>query len=257
MIVVIQCAGSKRSNAGRLIAASGKPVLFVARPDLAPRSDELLYAKPDDRSDIGKTWRQVLVDYNNQGANPQGLHPAHQLYRDAIYGRLAQHVGLQNLYILSAGWGLIPAEFLTPDYDITFSQVKKVDRYKQRMKTDRYDDFCMLPRGIGDTIVFFGSQRYVPKFCALTESLGCRERVVFHKTAIPPDAPGCVLKMFEGATRDINWQYDCANALLDGAVRIAPNLCHGSRQLSVPGQGEPQKYRLGEAPCRLVDDQIP
>jgi hypothetical protein len=79
----------------------------------------------------------------------------------------------------------------------------------------------MLARGMNDKVVFFGSQRYVPLFCELTRSLGCRERVVFHKTAVRPDAPGCVLRLFEGATRDTNWQYDCANAFLDGFIKIA------------------------------------
>jgi hypothetical protein len=74
-------------------------------PILAPPSDELLYARPDDYSDHGKTWRQVLVEYNRLDANPRSLLPAHQLYCDAVYARLARHIGLQNLYILSAGWG--------------------------------------------------------------------------------------------------------------------------------------------------------
>jgi len=31
---------------------------------------------------------------------------------------------------------------------------------------------------------------------------------------------GWLLKKFEGAKRDTNWQYDCANAFLDGALSV-------------------------------------
>jgi hypothetical protein len=47
--------------------------------------------------------------------------PAFQLYQNEAYRRLADKVGTQKLYILSAGWGLIGAMFLTPSYDITFT----------------------------------------------------------------------------------------------------------------------------------------
>ena len=41
-----------------------------------------------------------------------------------------------------AGWGLIPAAFLTPQYDITFTTaVRKKAAYKLRKKADRYEDF--------------------------------------------------------------------------------------------------------------------
>ena len=39
MIVVIQCAASKRGDAGHLTTASGRPVDFVADPQSAPHTD--------------------------------------------------------------------------------------------------------------------------------------------------------------------------------------------------------------------------
>jgi len=65
--------------------------------------------------------------------------------------------GVKNVYILSAGWGLICADFLTPAYDITFSP--SAAPYKRRRKTDRYEDFRMLPDKAEREIVFFGGQR--------------------------------------------------------------------------------------------------
>jgi hypothetical protein len=35
--------------------------------------------------------------------------------------RLVEKFGIEKVFILSAGWGLIRADFLTPNYDITFS----------------------------------------------------------------------------------------------------------------------------------------
>lgn len=115
MIVVIQCAATKRSNAGYLMSADGKPMVFVAKPESAPSDSAHVYARPDDPAGNGKSWRDVLLEYNEQpGKNPLGLYPAYQLYVNRTYGRLADAFGVANVCILSAGWGLISAAFLTP-----------------------------------------------------------------------------------------------------------------------------------------------
>jgi hypothetical protein len=85
------------------------------------------------------------------------------VYGNKVYERLADHFGGQKVFILSAGWGLIRADFLTPYYDITFSQ--SADAYKRRKKTDRYADFCMPPGDTDDDIFFFGGKDYLPLFC--------------------------------------------------------------------------------------------
>lgn len=71
-------------------------------------------------SDTGMSWRQVLLKYNaHPENNPWGLYPACQLYKKPAFERLAKKFGMQNVFILSAGWGLISADFLTAMYDIT------------------------------------------------------------------------------------------------------------------------------------------
>ena len=108
MIVVIQCAASKRSDAGRLVRADGKPVTFVAHPELAPADGTSVYARPDDLSEDGIPWRESLLNYNAEPRdNPLGLCPAYQLYQNKIYAGLVDRFGPKNVYILSAGWGLI------------------------------------------------------------------------------------------------------------------------------------------------------
>src|SRR5277367_1520885 len=101
MIIVIQCAASKNPDAGHLMTASGKPVLFVADPQAARAKPTHVYARPDDPSDSGISWRQVLLNYNERPEdNPFGLYPAYQLYENRTYKRLADQFGLHNLYIL-------------------------------------------------------------------------------------------------------------------------------------------------------------
>lgn len=211
MIVVIQCAATKRSDAGRFISPDGKSVIFVADPRAAPADDTCIYARPDDQAQNGITWRDLLLSYNEAGGNPLGLCPAYRLYKNETYGRLANRLGLDKLYILSAGWGLISAEFLTPYYDITFSP--SAEAYKRRRKTDRYRDFCMLPIPTDEPIVFFGGKDYIPLFCVLTESAKGTRTVVYN-SAQPPAAAGCVLERF-GTTTRTNWHYECANHFLN------------------------------------------
>jgi hypothetical protein len=212
VIVVIQCAGSKRPAAGTLRTADGKPVLFVAQPDKAPPTDTCVYARPDDPAPSGRSWRETLLAYNESpGTNPLGLLPAYELYKNEIYRALVRRYGIENTYILSAGWGLLNAAFLTPSYDITFSA--SAEDFVRRRKGDRYRDFRILPDDIDMPIVFFGSKEYVPLFASLTRSLGT-EKLVFYNSQQPPVADGCVLKKYETRTRT-NWQYECAAAFIN------------------------------------------
>lgn len=214
MIIIIQCAASKKPDAGRLALSTGKPVVFVANPESAPPDSAHIYARPDDLSDRGKSWREVLLEYNEiAGYNPLGLYPAYQLYENRTYARLVDRFGLRKVYILSAGWGLIRADFLTPYYDITYSQ--SADGYKRRRKSDCYQDFCMLPVDLAEEIVFFGGKDYLPLFCSLTGRVRGKKRV-FYNSARAPQAPGCALERFETKTRT-NWHYECATAFLASA----------------------------------------
>jgi hypothetical protein len=217
VIVVIQCAGSKRSGAGHLLSAGGRPVVFVAHPEIAPADDHYVYARPDDSSANGKPWRAVLHEYNaHHEENSLHLYPAYRLYENSIYGRLVDRFGIPNVYILSAGWGLIKADFLTPYYDITFSQ--SAEPYKRRRKADRYQDFRMLPAQTGEQIVFFGGKDYLPLFVSLTSTVAAK-KTIFYNSAYPPLTVGCALKRYKTSMRT-NWHYACANAFLDGAIKL-------------------------------------
>jgi hypothetical protein len=216
MIVVIQCAATKAPNAGHLVTADGKPVTFVVHPKIAPKDDKV-YARPDDDAGEGRSWREVLRAYNRDPrGNPLGVLPAYRLYRNPVYERLVDSFGIDGVYILSAGWGLIGSDFLTPYYDITFSNAQNVEPYKRRKKADRYKDIRMLPDSTEQEILFFGGKDYVPLFCKLTQNVKGK-RKVFHSSGQGPSAPGCMLVKFETTTRT-NWHYECVNTLIKELV---------------------------------------
>ena len=215
MIVVIQCAARKRPHAGHLVTDDGKLVDFVAHPKIAPVQSKKIYARPDDVPENGISWRRQLLNYNKTPQNnPLRLCPAFQLYENETYGLLVNQFGLEGVYILSAGWGLIRSDFMIPYYDITFSQ--SADSYKRRRRTDHYDDCCMLPDQIADEIVFLGGKDYLQLFCYLTKG---RKRTVFFNSAVTPRFSDCEFKRFETARRT-NWHYECANALIEGRLSL-------------------------------------
>jgi hypothetical protein len=76
----------------------------------------------------------------------------------------------------------------------------------------------MLPKATASEIVFFGGKDYLPLFCSLTNAIRSK-RIVFFNSSATPQFNGCALKRFETTTRT-NWHYECANAVIDGAITI-------------------------------------
>ncbi|HWQ42629.1 MAG TPA: hypothetical protein VN456_11420 [Desulfosporosinus sp.] len=220
MKIVIQCAGSKNTQlpGSGFHTTDGRLVKFVADPISAPSSDPYAYVRPDDLSDDQHTWRERLLDYNKDvKSNPLHLFPAYRLYKNQVYERLVNEFGKNQVFILSAGWGLISSDFLTPDYDITFSNDKE-KLYVRRRKSDHYADLCQLPDD-GDTIVFMGGKEYLPLFLKLTKELTGKKIVFYNSYETPALGNGFYNEKFI-TTRNTNWHYSCAQALIDGIIKI-------------------------------------
>lgn len=208
MKIVIQCAATKCPEAGFFLDREGSQVLFVAHPELAPTLDGKIYARPDDKLEDERSWRQELQDYNESGhGNQCGLFKAYELYRNDIYRELARYVGVENLYILSAGWGLVGADFLLPQYDITFSS--SAAPYKRRKKKDQYHDFSKLSDKSQEDLYFFGGKDYLPLFLELTHGYQ-GQRVVFYNSIKEPAVPDNVEKRRYQTRAKTNWHYLCA-----------------------------------------------
>jgi hypothetical protein len=213
MRVVIQCANTKVKGAGCLYASSGEPVSFVARPDEAGASNlGGLCARPDDpATGGGRSWRDLLVDYNASASNSLGLVEAARLYEHRAYATLVAKFGIERVFILSAGWGLVRGTFRLPLYDITFSG--SAESYKKRRRADDWRDFRHL-EDTGEPIVLFGGKDYLPLFHRLTSGFSS-PRTIYYRTSDAPDAPGCTLVRYETRTMT-NWHYECAARFIEG-----------------------------------------
>lgn len=217
MKVVISCAGSKASGAGYMKTAGERCVKFVGDPDLAKaalQKPEFCYARPDDEARDGETWREKLVAYNKaykDEKNPLGLLPAYKLYKPKIYTQLVEVFGKDNVYILSAGWGLIRASFLTSKYDITFSG--QADAYKRRGKRQyrQYCDFNHLESAIDEDLLFLGGKDYLPLLCYLTRCYQGR-RIVYY-LGNKPNCDDVKFVPYETSTRI--WYYECATKVIE------------------------------------------
>jgi len=115
---------------------------------------------------------------------------------------------------------LINAAFLTPYYDITFSQSvrQKGEHHKYRDKRTVWCDLCQLPKESDDPVIFFGGKDYMPLFGTLTRAYRGR-RIIFHNSEAPPAAPGYMLQRYRTTTK-MNWHYECAQAFLDGKITV-------------------------------------
>src|SRR5271168_989823 len=145
MTIVIQCAAQK--DGAYLRAPNGNNVGFVAQPRLALPRPGWTFARPDDVTVVGGTWRAALTAYNERfvrtGENPDNLKQAWCLYTNRAYRGLTQRFGTDDLYILSAGWGLVHARYLLPNYDVTFSN--QADPIAIRRKVDPFHDAGQIP----------------------------------------------------------------------------------------------------------------
>jgi hypothetical protein len=202
-------------------------VNFVAHPELAPSQHETILARPDDPSDqSGKSWRDCIEEYNAApGQNRFGLSPAYRLYSprppwDAVYVQLVEKFEQENVFVFSAGWGLIPSDYLTPRYDITFTN--QADPYKVRKPSDRYNDFCKLKVDTGEDVVLFAPKGYIQLFNALTGTSSSRRFVFFHGHA-PSTAKGCRLVPYSSGDNR-TWHYSCATDFVAGRIGIGPAL---------------------------------
>ena len=216
-VVVIQGGDDKVASAGHMVLPDGRPVVFVAEPGVAPSEPGMAFRRPDDRADGIQTFRDALVAYNGTPEdNPLGLLPAWRLYEDDAYRTLAEGVEPENLFILSAGWGLIESDFLTPTYDITFSN--GVATYKRRRPRDSYNDLCRLPSEGTNRLVFAGGTDYIPLFLELTEGI-TTERIVYHHASRVPLAADAQCVPVESADTN-DWHLQWARDYAAGKVAL-------------------------------------
>lgn len=217
MKIVIQCASSKRQDAGSMVNASGSQIKFCAVPSLADTPNTS--ARPDDMDGSGQTWRDKLVAYNERfdqcGENPQRLVPAGLLYTKTAYADLRKFD--PEFFILSAGWGLIRSSYPLPDYDVTFSKNSNVPPQNRRSsRQSGWKDFNHLASDVAadEEIHFFGSKEYLPLFYELAEPRRRAGMIVIHHKGSINRVAECRYEEFEGSART-NWHYLALSVFLE------------------------------------------
>ena len=190
--------------------------MFVGNPKKAPQQIGTYYAKPDDLSDGANTWRDRLVEYNRAALeNPLSLLPAYKIYKNNVYQDLVSKFGIEKVFILSAGWGLVAAGYLLPDYDITFSAT--AETYKRRTKQAVYRDFSQLDLSDADEIIFLGGKDYLPLLCSLMKKHAA-QKLIYYNSAVIPSLPAGYRAIRYPTTTRTNWHYQCANDLIAGRL---------------------------------------
>lgn len=159
-----------------------------------------------------------MCQYNDNNDNYLRLQPAYKLYDNEIYRSLVTKYGIERIYILSAGWGIIRSDFLTPNYNITFSKSKNVNKEFRRNQKDIYNDLCQISLDSTEDLIFLGGIDYQPLFNKLTKNYKGR-RIIFYNSVNLPKITNCKFVKFE-TTQRTNWQYTCAKQLITGIIKI-------------------------------------
>jgi hypothetical protein len=219
--IVIQCCKSKNKQAGTFTNNAGEKIILVAHPEQCSQLDQCM-CKPDDKIGFRSgTWRDYLIEYNRKGTNPNNLSRAAELFRPAIYKDLVEKYCWSNVFILSAGWGLIRSNYLIPHYDITFSaQAKKC--FRRRWPNENYSDFSHLqncearPDERDETIYFFGGKDYLPLYYSLTQHIKAR-KVIYCAANNLDKHQGYEYIRYD--RKHTNWHYSCARDFMAGRIK--------------------------------------
>ena len=226
MKIVMPCANTKYPiEGGDFIGfmrdKDGKPVMFVDKPQLAHKSGHLRYVSPNCKYDDTMTFRDKLCSYNDRfesdGHNPFNLLPAYKLFKkDPIYRDLveSEKYGKNGVYIFSAPWGIVRADFLLPMYDLTYSVVEK---YKRRGQKDTYNnqDFNHLDHNGGEILNFIGISNYIQPFCRLTQNYRGKRVINFNSKVSRIFPRDVEFVRCDGVKGKQNWQYRCAKKKLN------------------------------------------
>ena len=218
-IIIMPCAGSK-NDVGRIFF-HGKRVSFVANPGINS-SDQF---RPDDLIPglaPRLTWREAITKYNTDQPLPLGvtiengkLPMAYKLYENEAYHAVVNAIGPKNVFILSAGWGLVRSTYRIPYYDITFSGGTHLNLRKAKQEWADYNQFPNTVKEDQCVHSMIGV-----KYFRLFNRLFPREVTLrFHHKA--GNAPGNFLgrawdfQLHPGKLRT-NWYYQCARNVTAG-----------------------------------------
>jgi hypothetical protein len=218
MKVIICCCSSKTLES---FTYNGQTINFVAQvpPFIEGREN---YFHPDDFiPNENRTWRDLI----EQQEIRNDLVHAYELYSPGIYRSLYEHFGV-DLFIYSAGWGIVRADYKLPTYNVTFSNTHNKPNYAIRNNNNNhFNDFNQL-LGIeaNESIVFMGGLDYVIPFCSLTENLPNEKIIVYKNQNLLANIPNVANNNFQFShyqtTRRTNWHYEFAQRLINNEIEL-------------------------------------
>ena len=161
------------------------------------------------------------LTYNHKGLNQLNFYKAADLYSPSIYRLLVDTYGRDDIFILSAGWGLIKSDYLIPSYDITFSANSKIHDSKKRKKKEQYNDFNYLSglTNKNDNIYFFGGLDYLHLYYNLTINIPERKVIYYISMNIPKIRGYEYIQYPNPKGRKQNWHYSCVKDFINGNLQ--------------------------------------
>jgi hypothetical protein len=230
MVVVIACSGPKIGS--NLINQNKQKIKFVSAPNqcINYRSvEDILFFHPDDLIENNKSGRDLILEMQNDNSY---LTKAYELYKERLDIKDEIYVNLynkfkSNLYIISAGWGIIRADFKLPNYDITFKTGVSPCNYRSFQVL--FNDFNHLKNiPVDEIIVFIGSPDYINFFYSMTKDIP-NKKVIFWKKAETPtkfknicNDKNFYFKYYETKKRT-GWYYELARKLINGNFNLSLN----------------------------------
>lgn len=217
MKIIISCCDRKN---GEPFRHNGEEINFVSHVNEVLINNEF-YFHPDDLvPNENITWRELIAqqELNNN------LTTAHELYSPPIYNSLFQNYG-NDLYIFSAGWGIVRADFRLPKYNITFSNNNNIPIYARRNHNDIFNDFNQL-QGINENerIIFIAGSDYVLPFCELSAPLPNEKIIIYKSGLVLNNNPYLNNNNFQfihyQTTTRTNWHYEFARRLINNEFEI-------------------------------------
>jgi hypothetical protein len=130
----------------------------------------------------------------------------------SIYQGIVSKCGWKNAFILSAGWGLIRSDYLTPYYDITFSSQGKP--WSRRGQRDHYKDFAQLQASDispDETVYLFACGGYLRLYYSLTQNLEVR-KVIYGRQGNHEGYEYIPFPTYR------NWHYSCARDFIEDKI---------------------------------------
>jgi hypothetical protein len=211
-IPVLCCSSSKTKDR---FCYNGQSIKFVAFPRMVPQ-DGVIFHKPDDKiPGTNITWRDLVL--NGQNDPKLDLVPAYRLYSRNIYRDIYDKFD-NCFYILSAGWGIIRADFKIPAYDITYSTAPNMPKYVKRSDNYGWNDINHLKEDSvkfdrDSEIILFAGSDYVSPFCDMVQSIPYQKKILYKSKKVI-QRHGFVYEYYK-TNKNTTWVYEAAETFLN------------------------------------------